>query len=112
MIVEQFIIKDVEIRNHNFAEPEALKTLVMKLSLFCSLLEVNRRFEVIYRLHLQGRRISRAGNQREIKWQAESLAFLPYCSKLKMEVTCFSETSVNFQRFTQPYIAEDRIILS
>jgi hypothetical protein len=31
----------------------------------CSPLKVNRRFGGTYRLHLQGRRISRAGNQRE-----------------------------------------------
>jgi hypothetical protein len=34
-------------------------------------LRVNRRFGGTYRLHLQGRRISRARCQRESKWQAE-----------------------------------------
>jgi hypothetical protein len=40
-------------------------------------LKVNRRFGETYRLHLQGRRISRARNQREIRWQAE-LIFRPW----------------------------------
>jgi hypothetical protein len=33
-------------------------------------LKVNRRFGVSYRLHLQGRRISRVRNHRGSKWQA------------------------------------------
>jgi hypothetical protein len=33
-------------------------------------LKVNRRFGPIYRLHLQGRKINRARNQRESRWQA------------------------------------------
>jgi hypothetical protein len=37
----------------------------------CSPLEVNRRFGGTYRLHLQGLKISRARNQREIRWEAE-----------------------------------------
>jgi hypothetical protein len=37
---------------------------------------------------------------------------LAYSSTLKMEVTCFSETSVDFQRTTQLYIPENRILLS
>jgi hypothetical protein len=42
--------------------------LIMKGSIFwdikpCSLLKFNRRFRGIYRLHLQGRRISHARNQ-------------------------------------------------
>jgi hypothetical protein len=40
----------------------------------CSPLKVNRRFGGTCRLHLQGRRISRARNQREIRWQAEQSA--------------------------------------
>jgi hypothetical protein len=44
--------------------------VVMKSTIFwditpCSLLKVNRRFGATYRFHLQGRRISRARNQRE-----------------------------------------------
>jgi hypothetical protein len=39
----------------------------------CSLLKVNRRFGRTCRNHLQGRRISRARNQSESRWQAEFL---------------------------------------
>jgi hypothetical protein len=42
----------------------------------CSLLKVNRRFGGTYRLHLQGRRIRRASNQRESRRQAEQGWFL------------------------------------
>jgi hypothetical protein len=42
----------------------------------CSLLKFNRRFGETYHLHLQGRRISRARNQRESRWQAGHLARL------------------------------------
>jgi hypothetical protein len=34
-------------------------------------LKFNRRFLGTYRLHIQGREISRAINQRESRWQAE-----------------------------------------
>jgi hypothetical protein len=49
---------------------EVLTTVVMKNTIFwdimpCSPLSVNRRFGEIYRLHLQGRKTSRARNQRE-----------------------------------------------
>jgi hypothetical protein len=53
----------------------------------CSPLKVNRHFGGTYRLLLQGRRISRARNQRESRWQAE--------------------TSVDTQRTTRRYIPED-----
>jgi hypothetical protein len=36
----------------------------------CSPLKINRRFERTRRLHLQDRRISRARNQSENRWQA------------------------------------------
>jgi hypothetical protein len=69
---------------------EVLTAVVMKSTIFwditpCSPLKVNRRLGGTYRLHLQGRKISRARNQRESRWQAE----------------------VNFQRTTRRYIAED-----
>jgi hypothetical protein len=35
---------------------------------------------------------------------------LDYCSTLKMEATCSSETSLNFQRATQCYTGEDTIL--
>jgi hypothetical protein len=56
---------------------EVLTAVVMKSTIFwditpCSPLKFNRRFGGTYRLHLQGRRISQAINQRESKWQVES----------------------------------------
>jgi hypothetical protein len=86
----------------------------------CSPLKVNRRFGGTYRLHLQGRRISRAINQQEavasprLCW---STAFTlvscsAYYSTLNMEAICSSETSVDFQRTTQRYIPEDNILNS
>jgi hypothetical protein len=55
---------------------EVLTVVVMNSTVFwdilpCSPLKVNRRFGRIYRLHIQGRRISRARNQHESRWQAE-----------------------------------------
>jgi hypothetical protein len=37
----------------------------------CRPLKVNRRFGATFRLHLQGRKISRVRNQRESRWKAE-----------------------------------------
>jgi hypothetical protein len=55
---------------------EVITAVVMKSTIFCDItpcspLKVNRRFGGTYRLHLQGKRISRARNQRENRWQAE-----------------------------------------
>jgi hypothetical protein len=36
--------------------------------------------------------------------------FLAYSSTLKMKPICSSETSVDFQRTTQRYVTEDRIL--
>jgi hypothetical protein len=52
----------------------------MKSTIFCdktpySPLNLNRRFGGTYRLHFQGRRINRARNERESRWQTEPLAF-------------------------------------
>jgi hypothetical protein len=38
------------------------------------------------------------------------VSYLAYSSSLKMETTCSSETSDDFQRTTQPYIPEDKAI--
>jgi hypothetical protein len=72
----------------------------MKSSVFwditpCSPLKVNRRFGWTHRLHLHGRRIGRATNQRESRWQAEAI--------------CSSETSVHSQRTARRYIPQDSI---
>jgi hypothetical protein len=57
----------------------------------CIPLKVNRPFGGIYRLHLQDRKISRARNQRESRWQA----------------MYSSETLVVLQRTTRRYIPKD-----
>jgi hypothetical protein len=54
---------------------EVPTAVVMKSTIFwditpCSPLSFNRHFGEIYRLHLQGQKISRARNQRETRWQA------------------------------------------
>jgi hypothetical protein len=84
---------------------EVFTEVVIKSTVFwnitlCSPLNVNRRFGGKYRLHIQGRRISRARNQRESRWQA-------YSCTLKMEAICSSETLVDIQRTTRRYISED-----
>jgi hypothetical protein len=58
----------------------------------CSPLKINRSFGGTFRLHLLGRRISQARNQRTTgrKWSFLGLLFYP-----KMEATCYSETSVD-----------------
>jgi hypothetical protein len=78
----------------------------------CSLLKVNRRFGGKRRLHLQGRRISQARNQRESSWQSELSRWfcLFYYSTVKMEATCSSKTSVDSQRNTRRCIPEDRTL--
>jgi hypothetical protein len=67
----------------------------------CSHLKVNRRFGGTCWLHLPGRRISQARNQRE----AGSMN-----SSLKMEAIYSSATSVQIQRTTRRYIPEDRTL--
>jgi hypothetical protein len=62
------------------------------------MLKVNRRFGETFLLHLQYRRIRQTSNQSELNRN----------QSLKMEVTCYSETSVDLQRTTQRYIPEDR----
>jgi hypothetical protein len=64
---------------------EVVTSVVMKSTVFwditpCSPLNVNRRFGGTYRLHFHGRRIIRARNQCESKWQAPSVG--PACHLL------------------------------
>jgi hypothetical protein len=66
----------------------------------CSPLKLNWHFGETCRLHLQGRRISQARNQRESGSKQRST--------LKMEATCSSEMSVDFQRTTRRFIPEDQ----
>jgi hypothetical protein len=70
----------------------------------CSPLKANRPFGGTYRIHLQGRRISRVRNQRESRSLVSCSA---YSSTLKIDAICSSETLVDFQRTTRRYIPED-----
>jgi hypothetical protein len=105
---------------HSWSSPyvgfDVLTAVVMKSTIFlditpCSPLKVNRRFAGTYRLHLQGRGISRERNQHERRWQAEPASTLiscsAYSSTLKMEAICSSETSVDFQQTTRRYFPKD-----
>jgi hypothetical protein len=79
-----------------FLQSEVFTAMFMGSSTFrdtmpCSPLKVNRLFEGMCHLHLQGRRISRARNKRESMRQFPS---------------CFSETSVHFQRTARRCIPE------
>jgi hypothetical protein len=78
----------------------------------CSPLKVNRYFGGTCCLHLQGRKIGQARNQREpeSKQSFTLVSCLAYSSTLKMEATCSSETSADFQRTTRRYISEDRTV--
>jgi hypothetical protein len=59
-------------------------------------LKVNRGFGGTCRFHLH---LSLAFTQ---------VSYLGYFSTLKMEATCYSKTSVDFQKTTQRFIPEDR----
>jgi hypothetical protein len=73
----------------------------------CIPLKVSRRFGGTYRLHLQSRRIREVRNRYEAcSRQCFTLvSFLDYYSKLKIETTCSSETSVDFQRTARRYVS-------
>jgi hypothetical protein len=80
-----------------------------------SMLKVRWRFGGTCRLPLQDRRISQARNQRESRWQVARrcltsaftlVSCLAYSSTQKIEATCSSETSTEFQRTTQHYVPE------
>jgi hypothetical protein len=88
---------------------EVLTAVVMKSTIFwditpCSLLKVNRRFGGTYRLHLQGRRTSRASN---LPPAFTLVSCSVHSSTLKMEAICSSETSIDFQRTTWHCISEE-----
>jgi hypothetical protein len=60
---------------------EVFTAVIMRSTVFweiaqCSQLKINRRFGGTYPFHIQGRKISRARNQRESRWQAEARWFL------------------------------------
>jgi hypothetical protein len=52
-----------------------LKSAIFWDTTSCSPLKINRHFAETYRLHLQGRRISRARNQSASRWQAGLCSF-------------------------------------
>jgi hypothetical protein len=62
----------------------------------CSPLKFNRRFRETCRLHLQGPRKNQAINQPEAGIKHSNP------STLKMEMTCSSETTVDFKRASYP----------
>jgi hypothetical protein len=90
----------------------------------CSPLKVSRHFRETCRLHLQGWRISQARNQHQagvlitcftlvsclLATCFMLVSCMAYSLNLKMEVTCSSETSVDFQWTAWRYIPEDRTL--
>jgi hypothetical protein len=84
-----------------------MKSTILWDIMSCSPLNVNWLFRRTYRLHLQGRRISRA-------WLAICfhVSCSAYSSTLKIESICSSESTVDIQRTTQHYIPEDRTLHS
>jgi hypothetical protein len=86
---------------------EVLTAVIIKSAIFwditpCRRLKVNVHFEGKYRLHFLGRRITPV-----LATCFTLVTCLAYYSTLKVEVTCFSETSVDFQRTARHYIPED-----
>jgi hypothetical protein len=69
----------------------------------CNPLKVNRRFGGTYRLHF---RVEYPEQETRVKAGGK----VDYFSTLKMETTCFSETSLDFQQTTRRYIPEDSIL--
>jgi hypothetical protein len=77
-------------------------------------MKVNGRFRGTYHLHLQGCGVSQARSQHEAVRNQNLLtsccfvlvSWLACTSVLKMEVICFSKTSVDFQQTTWCYITE------
>jgi hypothetical protein len=91
---------------HNEELKSYAHDILLKSSIFwditlCSPLEVVRRFGEICHLSIQSRRMSRARNQREIRWQAK---------KQEDGGDSSSETSIVFQRTIRRYIPEDRTL--
>jgi hypothetical protein len=96
--------------NSLITQKNTLKSFIFWDTMLCGPLKVNRRFGGTCLFHLQGRRISCVGNQRESRWQAELVSYFALCSTLKMEATYPSETLVDIQQNTRRYIPEDQIL--
>jgi hypothetical protein len=90
--------------NHSYVGLEILTAVVMIWDItLCSPLKVSRCFGGTYRLHLQGRNISRARNQLEGRWQAIVLFKQSYVSLLfgpEDRGSKSSETSTKFYQIT------------
>jgi hypothetical protein len=98
---------------------EVLAAVVMNNFIFahitsCSPLKINRNFEGTCCHHLHGRRISQARYKHEVLLATFFMlvSCLAYFWTLKMEATCSCETSLDFQRTTQSYILEDKMLCS
>jgi hypothetical protein len=95
---------------------EVLTAVVMKHSVIsditpCSLFEVNRHFGGTYHLRIHGVRISQIRYQHEAALLVTCfilVSYLTYSSTLKMEATCYSPTSIDFQQTTLRYIPEKK----
>jgi hypothetical protein len=100
---------------------ECLKIFALVLILFVHNYKINSWLCVIHSLsqnmigicylHLQGRRISQARNQRESTWKAEFFRLVSCfadSTTLKMEAKCSSEMSSDFRWTTFRCIPEDR----
>jgi hypothetical protein len=93
-------------RTHN-----VMKSYILRDITPCIPLKINRRFAVTNRLSLQHRIISQARNWVSLLATCCILiSCLAYSSTMKMEATCLSETSLDFQRTTRSYIPEDRTL--
>jgi hypothetical protein len=74
-------------------------------------LKSNRRFRGTCRIHVRGRRISQASIHREASGkQVHSNLLFGLLLGLKMEETCSSKTSIDFQWTTRRYIPENRTL--
>jgi hypothetical protein len=111
VIIPKYILSEPW-ETYDYVGFEVLTVVVVKSTIFwvialCTPLKVNRRFGGTYRLHLQGGRISQARNHLCFPPAFILVSCFAYFSTLKMEATCASETSVDFQRTTRRYIPED-----
>jgi hypothetical protein len=79
----------------------------------CSSVKIYQGLEGTYRLHLQGQRTSQARNQQpRLAACFVLVSCFDYSSTLKLGPICSSQTSVDFQRTTSPYIPEKRSLHS
>jgi hypothetical protein len=99
-----------------YIQCEVFIAVAMKSSIFwditpCSPKEVNRHFEGIYRLHVQGGRVSQMRNQHKVVGKQRAPC-LVYSSTLKMKRVRSSKTSVNFHQTTRRFNPEYSIFVN